>query len=1251
MKRLTLHLFLTLWAGAALMAQTPSLNDAVELAATVQTNPARITISWQPHAGANNYTIYRKLKADQSWGGSIGSLGGSSSQFADNNVAIGTYYEYKITRSGGGNGTGYIASGIELAAVENRGKLILLVDNDIKNGITSELNQLSSDLENDGWTVIRHDVSRNTPVPNVRTTIKNDYLADPTRVKAVYIIGHVPVPYSGNLNPDGHAEHKGAWSADGYYGDMDGTWTDNTVNSTGATDPRNRNVPGDGKFDQSDYPNALELQVGRIDFYNMGTPWYAFPMSETQLTANYLSKAHDYKVRQFVPQRRGIVFDNFQYLSDPLAGGGYRNVAALVGASNLSDIYPYAQPFYTYVDNQSYLWTYASGGGTWVSADNVGTTDNFASISTGGVFNMVFGSYFGDWDVTNNFMKSIIAGGQGLTCVWSGIPHWYFQHMGMGDNIGYSALTTMNNQGLYSPQSGGWQGPTYSRVHLGLLGDPSLRMTVVPRPSNFQAVNSGGLTSFSWTAAMGSVDGYYIYAMEADGTLNRVSPNLISGNSYSDPAIPFVSGRKYMLRAVKLQVSNTGTYYDLSLGVQATSAGSPVPDCNGVVGGPAVPGSSCNDGDPCTTNDVLNANCQCAGTPSPDNDGDGICNSQDNCPNVTGQIGSACNDGNACTINDVLNANCQCAGTPAPDSDNDGICNSQDNCPNVPGQIGSACNDGTANTVNDVLNANCQCVGTPVVLDCNGVPNGPAMPGTSCNDGDPCTYNDQIQPDCGCVGTPAPDSDNDGICNSQDNCPNVPGQIGSSCNDGDPCTLNDVLNANCQCAGTPAPDNDNDGICNSQDNCPDTPGQIGSACNDGNPNTINDLVNANCQCVGAAPPPLDCQGVPNGPAMPGTPCNDNDPSTGNDHWNANCNCVGQTIDCNGTPGGGALPGTSCNDGDPCTINDVLNANCQCAGTPAPDNDNDGICNSQDNCPNVPGQIGSACNDGNPNTINDVLNANCQCAGSIAPPEDCLGVPNGPAMPGSACNDNDPSTGNDHWNANCQCVGQLIDCNGLPGGTALPGTPCDDGDPNTGNDVYGTDCTCLGTTGVIPPGRFPGALPDCAGIVGGAAFLDDCGTCAGGTTGLIPNADTDADGLISCEDNCSTAFNPGQADFDEDGVGDACDNCVWVANGDQLDANGNGIGDACESGTTGIPESISLGRGMALWPNPAQDRVLVRCDDAQVRSLKFLDPAGRSVMELPYEHEVDLGPLATGTYMVLAVDGNGEVIAHARLVKL
>ncbi len=113
-----------------------------------------------------------------------------------------------------------------------------------------------------------------------------------------------------------------------------------------------------------------------------------------------------------------------------------------------------------------------------------------------------------------------------------------------------------------------------------------------------------------------------------------------------------------------------------------------------------------------------------------DTDGDGVPDCSDNCPNVTGQIGSPCIDGDACTINDVLDANCQCVGTPnTADSDGDGVVDCQDNCPSIAGQIGSPCNDGNANTSNDVINSSCQCIGTPCVSTISLSSNSPVCPG------------------------------------------------------------------------------------------------------------------------------------------------------------------------------------------------------------------------------------------------------------------------------------------------------------------------------------------------------------------------------------------------------------------------------------------------------------------------------------------------------------------------------------------
>ncbi len=85
-------------------------------------------------------------------------------------------------------------------------------------------------------------------------------------------------------------------------------------------------------------------------------------------------------------------------------------------------------------------------------------------------------------------------------------------------------------------------------------------------------------------------------------------------------------------------------------------------------------------------------------------------------------------------------------------------------------------------------------------------PNGVSCtPGNACDDGNACTINDVIDSDCNCKGAPDKDTDNDGICDTLDQCPNLDDKlIGTACDDGDLCTFNDVYTSNCDCQGTPA---------------------------------------------------------------------------------------------------------------------------------------------------------------------------------------------------------------------------------------------------------------------------------------------------------------------------------------------------------------------------------------------------------------------------------------------------------------
>ncbi len=90
--------------------------------------------------------------------------------------------------------------------------------------------------------------------------------------------------------------------------------------------------------------------------------------------------------------------------------------------------------------------------------------------------------------------------------------------------------------------------------------------------------------------------------------------------------------------------------------------------------------------------------------------------------------------------------------------------------------------------------------------------------GTACDDGDPCTSNDIYDSSCDCIGTLRHDSDEDGICDLQDQCAGLDDNlIGTSCEDGDICTTGETYDSDCGCSGGFLTDNDGDGFCIGED--------------------------------------------------------------------------------------------------------------------------------------------------------------------------------------------------------------------------------------------------------------------------------------------------------------------------------------------------------------------------------------------------------------------------------------------------
>ncbi|MCC6186618.1 MAG: T9SS type A sorting domain-containing protein [Chitinophagaceae bacterium] len=526
----------------------------VQVEAKVQTSPPKVLLNWKKTLGATSYNIQKKVKFGSAWTYVTST---TDTFYADVAVSADSTFEYRVSSVGGSaNGAGSILAGIDAPATHNRGALILVVDTLFRDSCATEITQLMQDFNADGWSVIRLDYNRSTPDSIIKKAIKQYYTTTPN-VASVLLLGHVAVPYSGELNPDGHSDHVGAWPADMFYGDMDGNWSDVSVNNITASRTANRNIPGDGKWDQSAAPSAIELQVGRIDFANMPL----FAKSEVSMMRNYLYKAHKYKMDSLYVSRTGLVDDNFGAFSgEAFAANAWRNFPQLIGRQNIK-----AVDFMTTLNDSAYQWAYGTGSGSYTSASGIGTTTNFTTKKQKGIFTMLFGSYFGDWDSPNNFLRAPLCCSEpALTCFWAGRPNWYLHYMALGDNIGVSTKLTQNNfGGLYAPWGSGTTG-----VHIALMGDPSLRTDYIKPAQNITITSTPKKGAFiAWTASPDAeVIGYYIYRADSlYGNFSKIS-GLITATSFKD-TIGTDGFYYYMVRPSKLITTPSGTYYNLGLGI------------------------------------------------------------------------------------------------------------------------------------------------------------------------------------------------------------------------------------------------------------------------------------------------------------------------------------------------------------------------------------------------------------------------------------------------------------------------------------------------------------------------------------------------------------------------------------------------------------------------------------------------------------------------------------------------------------
>ncbi|HLA83323.1 MAG TPA: dockerin type I domain-containing protein [Thermoguttaceae bacterium] len=561
-----------------------SEDSVVELSATVVNafDNSHIRLSWPIRYGEEGsaFTIKRRKLGNASLWDNVPILATvEADHWIDNSsdFEIGTMYEYQVISDRLNHGQ--ITAGVEIPLEDDRGEIILLVDNRFTEDLASGLAKLEADLVGDGWHVLRHDLyvyDENHPddtmgAVEVKQVIQNDYSNPAYNVKAAYLFGHFPLAKSGYSSPDGHGFTSRA--ADVYYGDVvndlglptvnEDWWPDLFINGTTTNQP-------DGVFDWNSVEGVVELQVGRVDMHDLnGFTLNGVELTETELMQRYLDKTHDF--------RYGITEIGQQVLiaqstEGAMVRSGWRNASGLVGWENVTSssvMMPH---------NDTYLFGFDSTTGSVTWANTNLSYSNLRTLPLPTVFTTLTASYCLDWYKTDNLLRSMLANdGYCLTASWgpdsysTGNGFVFYYEMGLGGTIGEAFMTTQNEPAACA------------KVYYNLMGDPSLRMHVVHPVSNITTTDLAGAVRMTWDRTVDDdavyedleeTNAYLVYRADSiSDEFSRVENITVRWNEDTGHAnggylsCEIQRGYVYMIRAVKLEETPSGTYYNASQGV------------------------------------------------------------------------------------------------------------------------------------------------------------------------------------------------------------------------------------------------------------------------------------------------------------------------------------------------------------------------------------------------------------------------------------------------------------------------------------------------------------------------------------------------------------------------------------------------------------------------------------------------------------------------------------------------------------
>jgi hypothetical protein len=533
---------------------------------------------------ANRPMLLRHAAGDTTWKGF--NPPAPARRWVDTNVAPGQFYEYRL-------GGEYLIGGVQSLPPAHRGRVLLLIDETLVRNkeLAIEVSRFHTNLVGDGWTVERESAPRhndrnwsaNPPrILEVKQRIAAFHQQAPQATNLVFIIGHVVIPYAGETASDGHTgtlagqpaewnDHRGAWVADGFYGDLEtALWTDSKVFQRNPLYPECANEPMDGKYDNDTFPSDVEVGVGRVDFARL--PCFERPgpklaaRSEAELIMDYLRKNEHYRFKQLVFTNRLQVEGCFA--SDTLNASIYqaaiRNGTRWFGTDPA--LFLRGNPWIT---PTNCLWSFLSGHGVFQAIQGPGGILHLAADLARPEkqppvgFYVLQGSWFADWNLrTNNLLRCLLAppqSGLGVLGFSSALFSLHAEKLAMGDTLGRAWLRTVN---LCRPRADRW---------LSLLGDPSLRLQVTTPPSGLMVRRDNG-PRLSWDPSPESNAVYWVFRSRQgiDGPWDLLTPNPIAQTEFTDSSSP-AGHLLYQVRALQLVTTGSGSFTNVSQGVFAST--------------------------------------------------------------------------------------------------------------------------------------------------------------------------------------------------------------------------------------------------------------------------------------------------------------------------------------------------------------------------------------------------------------------------------------------------------------------------------------------------------------------------------------------------------------------------------------------------------------------------------------------------------------------------------------------------------